>query len=128
MDFTQVSGCTRQARESLAILQRALADRRVRTAFIASRPRYRGLALWIAHVAEDPNARSFHVRAQAEDWLSSRQTRTEKLIEDLGRPSWNRRTRSETTPSGRLRRMRLKSLARKKDSAKKDSAKKDSET
>lgn len=69
IDLTGVQSCSRSARRALANLQREFAEFGGRTAFIAPRPRLRGLGLWVAHVAGDANAGCFRTRAQAERWL-----------------------------------------------------------
>ncbi len=108
MDLTAFEGCSYDTRMLLAELQRALAERDVRTAFIAIRPRFRGMALWISHVAEDPNARAFHRLEQAEAWLASTAGRLQALVNYFSRPSGRGGDSpyAHETPSQRMRRLR----------------------
>lgn len=106
VDLTGMSGFTSEARRALADLQQALAARAVRTAFVADRPRLRGLALWLAHTTNDPLARPFHQRTQAEAWLASREGRVQSITGYLERARTGRDREAAETPSQRLRRLR----------------------
>jgi len=106
VDWTELSGYTPEARQALLQLQRALAERSVRTAFVAERPRLRGLALWLAHTTNDPLARPFHQRAQADAWLASREGRIQYLTQYLERAKAGRDREANESPSQRLRRLR----------------------
>lgn len=106
VDMTEMSGFTPEARQGLAALQQALAARAVRTAFVADRPRLRGLALWLAHTTNDPLARPFHQRAQAESWLASREGRVQSITGYLERARIGRDREPSESPSQRLSRLR----------------------
>lgn len=112
VDLTEVSGFDADARRELQTLQRALAAQEVRTAFVADRPRVRGLALWLAHTSNDPLARPFHLRAQAEAWLASREGRVQSITEYLERARTGRDRDAKETPSEKLRRLRMQQRER----------------
>jgi len=68
----QLSGasrCSLDARIVLAELQKDLAGRARRTAYVDERPVMRGMALWVMHLAGDANAKAVATLAQAEQWL-----------------------------------------------------------
>lgn len=106
VDLTELDGFDGEARLELQALQRALAAQEVRTAFVADRPRIRGLALWLAHTSNDPLARPFHHRQQAEAWLASREGRVQSITEYLERARTGRDREARETPSERLHRLR----------------------
>ncbi len=56
-------------RRALRELQREAYMTRFRSAYVARRPRTRGVALWIAHTTPDEFARPFPTIDQAVDWL-----------------------------------------------------------
>ena len=107
MDLVELRACSLATRTRLMELQRDVYAAGIRTAFVAQRPRFRGMCLWIAHVAEDPVARAFPSREQAEMWLAQSVGRLEHIYDFLGRTL--RRNRSDDTndtPSRRMRRLR----------------------
>lgn len=63
------------ARTVLVRIQREISGHAKRTAYIADRPRFRGLALWVAHLAEDGNARAVVSNEQLEEWFASSEER-----------------------------------------------------
>lgn len=106
VDLTELTGFDGEARRELQVLQRALAAQEVRTAFVADRPRLRGLALWLAHTTNDPLARPFHQRDQAEAWLASREGRVQSITEYLERARTGRDREPAETPTQKLQRLR----------------------
>lgn len=80
IDMIETASLPLDARMRLMELQRGIAPRQVRTAFVADRPRFRGIGLFVAHVSEDPNARCFNRLDEAKAWLSSGEGRLERLI------------------------------------------------
>lgn len=66
-----ITECTMDARHVLVGLQRAIAPRAKRTAYLDDRPRFRGLALWVMHLAEDPNAKAVATPEQVRQWLEA---------------------------------------------------------
>lgn len=79
IDFIGAESCSTAARMELIEQQRAIAACRCRTAFVADRPRFRGIGLFVAHTSDDPNARAFHMLHQAQAWLSSKDGRVESI-------------------------------------------------
>jgi len=61
--------CALEARPVLARMQKELAHRARRTAYIDERPFMRGMALWVMHLAGDGNAKAVSTQEQAESWL-----------------------------------------------------------
>lgn len=61
--------CALEARPVLAGMQKALASRARRIAYVDDRPYMRGMALWVMHLAGDGNAKAVPTEAQAEEWL-----------------------------------------------------------
>ncbi len=84
-DLLALESCTTAARERLVEVQADIARCKARTSFVADRPRFRGIGLFIAHTSGDPNARAFHSMTQAETWLSVREGRIESITTSLGR-------------------------------------------
>ena len=91
-DLDGLRRCSVEGREVLASLQRHLGGVARRTAYVTSRPLFRGVALWICHSAPDSNARTFPGLAAATAWLTSSEARGEVLMR--GAESWIERTRS----------------------------------
>ena len=56
------------ARDALIDVQSTIAQFARRTAYLADRPVIRGMALWIAHLSGDQNAKVVVTHAQAEQW------------------------------------------------------------
>lgn len=70
-DLTQLEGCQLLARPALIELQRRLKLGKRRTAWFATRPRFRGLALLVCHEANDARASVVTTRLQAMEWFAS---------------------------------------------------------
>ncbi|MCA9716571.1 MAG: hypothetical protein H6713_27560 [Myxococcales bacterium] len=79
-DLRQVRRCDLSARRSMQKLQSEIAERKLRTAYVASRPRIRGVALWVVHTSGDKLARPFANHDQAVDWLDTSRGRMEEII------------------------------------------------
>ncbi len=84
-DLRGVRRCDLGARHELQKIQRAIGHKRFRTAFVASRPRIRGVALWVAHTSGDSLARPFASHAKAVDWLDHDRGRVEQIKHDGAR-------------------------------------------
>jgi hypothetical protein len=69
IDLAAVETYSIEARDALVALQKHLAGKASQTAFIASSPAGRGLALWASHMTEGQVIKSFAQRADAEGWL-----------------------------------------------------------
>jgi len=93
-DLDGLRRCSVEGREVLAALQRHLGGVARRTAYVTSRPLFRGVALWICHSAPDSNARTFPNLGAAMAWLASSEARGDVLMR--GAESWIERTRSLT--------------------------------
>lgn len=96
IDMDELESCSTEARLHLIELQRGIARLSTRTAFVANRPRFRGVALYVAHHSDDPHARAFHLEAQADSWLRRSEGRIESLAAYL-----ERNKRSQRKPSRR---------------------------
>ncbi|MEW6435046.1 MAG: hypothetical protein AB1730_26395 [Myxococcota bacterium] len=70
-----VNDCLEEARAELVRLQQAVAARVRRTAWVDDRARFRGVALWVMHLAGDPNAKAVANADQAAKWLASNELR-----------------------------------------------------
>lgn len=70
-----VNDCLEEARAELVKLQRLVADKVQRTAWVDDRARFRGVALWVMHLANDPNAKAVATADQAAKWLASSELR-----------------------------------------------------
>src|SRR5687767_8839963 len=79
IDMHELESCTTEARMRLIELQRGIAKLATRTAFVADRPRFRGVALYVAHHSDDTGARAFHLAAQADAWLRRSEGRIESI-------------------------------------------------
>ena len=90
--------CSVEAREVLLRAQRYLGGVARRTAYVANRPLFRGVGLWICHHAPDANARTFASLAQADVWLAETTRRDDDLASKAAR--WLARLRGvrEVTP------------------------------
>lgn len=58
------------ARTVLVRIQREISAHAKRTAYLADTPRFRGLGLWVSHLAEDGNAHAVVSQKQLEDWFA----------------------------------------------------------
>lgn len=85
IDMHELESCSTEARLRLIELQRGIAELATRTAFVADRPRFRGIALYVAHHSDDTQARTFHLEAQADAWLRRSEGRIESLAAYLER-------------------------------------------
>ena len=111
IDMNELESCTTEARMRLIELQRGIAKLAVRTAFVADRPRFRGVALYIAHHSDDTSARAFLLRAQADAWLRRSEGRIESIAAYLertgrGKPPAPRQRRSSEEISTRIAKLR----------------------
>lgn len=70
IDLCGLVDCHIFARTVLVRVQKAIAVKARRTAYLADRPRFRGLGQWIAHLAADGNARAVVSQQQLDEWLS----------------------------------------------------------
>ena len=100
IDMHELESCTTEARLRLIELQRGIAQLSTRTAFVADRPRFRGVALYVAHHSDDTGARAFHLIAQADAWLRRSEGRIESLAAYIerskrGKPKPPRRSSDE---------------------------------
>jgi hypothetical protein len=78
MDLQGLTACDIEGRTALAAAQELLCRKGARTAYLADQPRFRGLALWIAHLAGDAGARAVPTEAAAFAWLG---LTTERLVD-----------------------------------------------
>ena len=69
-DLTQLEGCQLLARPALIELQSRIKLGKHRTAWFATRPRFRGLALLVCHEANDARASVVTTRQQAQEWFA----------------------------------------------------------
>jgi hypothetical protein len=76
-DLTAFEECVLSARSVLVRLQKLISSRVRRTAFVADRPKARGLALWVMHLADDSNAKAVPNMAMAEAWFAQSTGRVE---------------------------------------------------
>lgn len=107
MDLVELEACSTATRARLMELQRDIFGAGVRTAYVAQRPRFRGVCMWIAHEAEDTVARVYASREQAEMWLSQSVGRLESLYEQLTSKLRSRRGGdTRESPSRRMRALR----------------------
>lgn len=78
-DLDELTRCSIDARTILLDLQRFLGHVARRTAYVANRPLFRGIGLWICHMAPDANARTFAVAVHADAWLADATPREVEL-------------------------------------------------
>jgi hypothetical protein len=69
MDLQGLTGCDIEGRTALTAVQELLCRKGARTAYVADQPRFRGLALWVAHLAGDAGAKALPTEAEALRWL-----------------------------------------------------------
>ncbi len=79
-DLRKVRTCDLGARQSMQKLQSEIAAKKLRSAYVASRPRIRGVALWIVHTSGDALSRPFANADQAWDWLDASSGRVEAIV------------------------------------------------
>lgn len=70
-----VTDCTEAAKKELVSLQRELSAKGRRSAWLDERARFRGIALWVMHLADDPQGKAVSTLEQALRWLSSTEAR-----------------------------------------------------
>lgn len=75
VDTSLVTLCPESARAHLVSVQKELAARGRRTAWLDARAAFRGMALWVMHLAQDPNGKAVSTLQQAEAWLGSSEAR-----------------------------------------------------
>ncbi len=66
--------CSESAKKELVVVQRELAEGR-RTAWVDERARFRGIALWVMHLAGDSQGKAVSTVEQAQRWLDSSEAR-----------------------------------------------------
>ncbi len=79
-DLRKVRRCDLAARQTMQKLQTEIAERSLRSAYVVSRPRIRGVALWVVHTSGDALARPFANHNQAMDWLDNSQGRIQVIV------------------------------------------------
>lgn len=67
--------CAESARLELVKLQRLLGGKGARTAWVDDRARFRGVALWVMHLAKDGNAKAVANPDAARRWLLATESR-----------------------------------------------------
>ncbi len=110
IDMHELESCTTEARLGLIVLQQAIAQMGARTAFVADRPRFRGIGLYVAHQSGDPNARAFHFLNQAQAWLRSGEGRVVSLTAYIDRARQSPRGAPRPRPSSEELRIKLKKI------------------
>lgn len=68
-DLSRLDDCQILARTALIELQQRIARTKRRTAWMSSRPRFRGLGLLVSHGAEDPRSKPVTNDKEALAWL-----------------------------------------------------------
>ncbi|MGH1343708.1 MAG: hypothetical protein ACRBN8_19280 [Nannocystales bacterium] len=71
-DLTKLESCQLLARPALIELQRRIKAGKRRTAWFATRPRFRGLALLVCHEANDTRASVVTTLEQAQEWFAGK--------------------------------------------------------
>ncbi|MDP1823196.1 MAG: hypothetical protein Q8L48_08145 [Archangium sp.] len=70
-----VTDCPEAVRKDLVTLQRELGQRGRRSAWVDERARFRGLALWVMHLADDQNSKAVASLELARRWVTSSEAR-----------------------------------------------------
>lgn len=70
-----VIDCPEAVRKDLVSLQRELGQRGRRSAWVDERARFRGLALWVMHLADDQNCKAVATLELAGRWVTSTEAR-----------------------------------------------------
>ncbi|MCP4502675.1 MAG: hypothetical protein GY822_22240 [Deltaproteobacteria bacterium] len=83
MDLRSLEGFSVFGRTFLVQVQEEWRTGGARTAYLSSRPRFRGLGLWVCHLAEDAFAGSFVNEEDVESWLSSNIEREDEAREKI---------------------------------------------
>ncbi len=115
IDMQELESCTTDARQRLTELQQGIAQLGARTAFVANRPRFRGIGLYVAHRSGDPNARAFHFLPQAQEWLASAQGRIVSITDYIDRARQSPRGTARPRRSSDELRVKLKKLRESSD-------------
>lgn len=68
MDMMGMTNYSTSARDVLVRVQKSFAEFAKRTAYVANRPNIRGMALWVAHLSGDQNAKALATVDQAKGW------------------------------------------------------------
>lgn len=78
-DLCQLEQSSVFARSTLVRVQQALKAKARRTAYVADRARFRGLALWVINLSEDPNAKAVMNHALADEWIGAQSGRLDEV-------------------------------------------------
>lgn len=70
-----VTDCPESARKHLVTLQREVGAKGRRSAWVDERARFRGLALWVMHLADDQNCKGVATLELAQRWIDSSEAR-----------------------------------------------------
>lgn len=70
-----VTDCPESVRKDLVNLQRELGAGGRRSAWVDERARFRGLALWVMHLADDQNSKAVATIELAKRWVTSSEAR-----------------------------------------------------
>lgn len=73
-----VTDCSEDARPELVALQKLVTQRRRRSAWVDDRSRFRGIALWVMHLADDQLSKAVATMEQGHQWLASTETREDR--------------------------------------------------
>ncbi|MBL9004221.1 MAG: hypothetical protein JNJ46_08245 [Myxococcales bacterium] len=68
MDMMGMTNYSTSARDVLVRVQKSFAEFAKRTAYVANRPNIRGMALWVAHLSGDQNAKAVASHDQVKAW------------------------------------------------------------
>lgn len=75
VEMSAITAYDPRLRGLLLALQRVISAHRGRAVYVADRPRIRGLALWVIHMAEDKEAKIVGNVAAAVEWLRGSEER-----------------------------------------------------
>jgi len=81
INLSDLARCDVDGRQALLGVQRYLGRLARRTVYVAERPLFRGLGLWLCHNAPDSNARTFPSLEQARAWLVADDRREDALAQ-----------------------------------------------
>ena len=79
IDFRGMTECGIYARSELIEMQKRLKDVARRTAYIADVARFRGLAMWIVNISDDPNAKVCVSEEQVAAWFDTTISRLQEI-------------------------------------------------
>lgn len=68
MDMMGMTNYSISARDVLVRVQKSFAEFAKRTAYVANRPNILGMALWVAHLSGDQNAKALASHDQVKEW------------------------------------------------------------